>query len=135
MAEWDPTDALYRVSTALGVRARGVREDDRDGWRSRVVLPKPVSPERLAVIFGQLRNVGLDGGRVHFGATLQNGVFIPMSFAFTSTREAASMAMDEALRQLTRYGQGLQDLPLDPEEFDEEVGDDDGEAADLGDDE
>ena len=114
LASWDGSEPVAKLASWAYKRA-GWERYDRATYRTELLLPRPVEPEALAPVLSRIPPVSLDGGRLHIGATLASGEFLPLSFAFSRAREAASMSAEEALRRMTRYGHGIDDLPIEVE--------------------
>ena len=88
------------VKRALG---RGVVETPKTQWATNFDFRAPLTHVSLARKLAKLREVDLDGGRVHIGAVASDGTYLPLSYAFDSMTETSAMAVDEVLKHLLWY--------------------------------
>lgn len=114
---WKPEDALGTVMPAVG--RGGLRADAADGYRSEIVFKRPLSMAELIRHLDneRVRGIDLGGARLHLGARLGNGTYLPLSKAYSTADESVNMA----IATLLTGGEEYLDLDNPDEEAEEEI--------------
>lgn len=114
---WQPVDALGVVMPAIG--AGGARTDSADGYRSEIVFKRPLSMVELIRHLDNetVRGLDLGGARLHLGARLGNGTYLPLSKAYSTANES----VDHAIATLLTGGEEYLDIDNPDEEAEEEI--------------
>lgn len=97
---------LNRALDALTQSTGGSPAIDDDRWKGRIFFEPVLGAAELASLLDGTRRISLRGARLHFGAELSDGRYVPISFAFRDSRETVTMAAAEAANQFQRYGRG-----------------------------